>query len=70
MLGFTTRDHVHVVWGDSDVAPPSGQWLAGKTITIQGAAVCAAAAVQAELASLAESLPEHLKLRFRITNQR
>ena len=43
MLGFTTRDHVRVVWGDSDVAPPSGQWLAGKTITIQGAAVCAAA---------------------------
>jgi CO/xanthine dehydrogenase Mo-binding subunit len=43
MLGFTTRDRVRVVWGDSDTAPSSGQWLAGKTITIQGAAVCSAA---------------------------
>ena len=22
ILGFTTRDHVHVLWGDSDIAPP------------------------------------------------
>ena len=43
MLGFTTRDHVTVVWGDSDTAPSSGQWLAGKTITLQGAAICSAA---------------------------
>ncbi len=43
MLGFTTRDRVRVVWGDSDLAPASGQWVAGKTITIQGAAVCRAA---------------------------
>ncbi len=43
MLGFTNRDHVHVVWGDSDIAPSSGQWVAGKTITVQGAAVCSAA---------------------------
>ena len=43
MVGFTSRDRVRVVWGDSDVAPSSGQWLAGKTITIQGAAVCSAA---------------------------
>jgi CO/xanthine dehydrogenase Mo-binding subunit len=43
MLGFTNRDHVHVVWGDSDIAPSSGAWAAGKTITVQGAAVCAAA---------------------------
>jgi CO/xanthine dehydrogenase Mo-binding subunit len=43
MLGFTTRDRIRVIWGDSDTAPSSGQWLAGKTITIQGAAVCAAA---------------------------
>src|SRR6185295_6743458 len=40
---FTTRDRVRVVWGDSDLAPASGQWVAGKTITIQGAAVCRAA---------------------------
>ena len=43
MLGFTSRDRVRVIWGDSDVAPASGMWSAGKTITLQGAAVCAAA---------------------------
>jgi CO/xanthine dehydrogenase Mo-binding subunit len=43
MLGFTTRDRVRVVWGDSDLAPASGGWVAGKTITVQGAAVCSAA---------------------------
>jgi CO/xanthine dehydrogenase Mo-binding subunit len=42
MLGFTTRDRIRVVWGDSDVAPSSNMWLAGKTITLQGAAVCSA----------------------------
>src|SRR6185503_3070687 len=26
MLAFTNRDRVQVVWGDSDVAPLSGQW--------------------------------------------
>ena len=43
MLGFTTRDHIRVVWGDSDMAPSSGEWYAGRTITLQGAAMCAAA---------------------------
>src|SRR5439155_12401688 len=43
MLGFTTRDRIRVTWGDSDAAPASGMWYAGKTITLQGAAVCAAA---------------------------
>ena len=42
MLGFTTRDRIRVVWGDSDLAPSSGTWIAGKTITLQGAAVCSA----------------------------
>jgi CO/xanthine dehydrogenase Mo-binding subunit len=42
MLGFTTRDYVRVVWGDSDLAPSSAEWVAGKTITLQGAAVCSA----------------------------
>ena len=42
MLGFTTRDPVRVIWGDSDIGPPSGQWVAGKTITVQGAAVFSA----------------------------
>jgi CO/xanthine dehydrogenase Mo-binding subunit len=43
MLGFTSRDRVRVRWGDSDVAPQTSGWVAGKTITCQGAAVCAAA---------------------------
>jgi CO/xanthine dehydrogenase Mo-binding subunit len=42
MLGFTTRDRIRVIWGDSELAPPSGEWIAGKTITLQGAAVCSA----------------------------
>ena len=43
MLGFTTRDRIRVVWGDSDAAPQSNTWLAGKTITLQGSAVFSAA---------------------------
>lgn len=43
MLGFTSRDRIRVVWGDSDLAPASDEWYAGKTITFQGAAVCSAA---------------------------
>ena len=42
MLGFTSRDPVHVIWGDSDIGPASSTWVAGKTITLQGAAVCSA----------------------------
>ena len=43
MLGFTTRDHIRVVWGDTDIAPSSDSWAAGRTITLQGAAICSAA---------------------------
>jgi CO/xanthine dehydrogenase Mo-binding subunit/aerobic-type carbon monoxide dehydrogenase small subunit (CoxS/CutS family) len=43
MLGFTTRDHIQVIWGDSDLAPSSNTWYAGRTITLQGAAVFSAA---------------------------
>jgi len=39
MLGFTTRDHVRLVWGDSDIAPLSDEWFGGRTITLQGAAL-------------------------------
>jgi len=42
MLGFTTRDHVKVVWGDSQLAPESNQWFAGRTITQQGGPICSA----------------------------
>ena len=43
MLGFTTRDRIRIVWGDSDIAPTSDEWYGGRTITLQGAAICAAA---------------------------
>jgi CO/xanthine dehydrogenase Mo-binding subunit/aerobic-type carbon monoxide dehydrogenase small subunit (CoxS/CutS family) len=43
MLGFTTRDHVRVSWGDTDIAPLSDEWAGGRTITLQGAAICNAA---------------------------
>ena len=43
MLGFTTADRIRVVWGDTDIAPSSGEWYAGRTITLQGSAMCAAA---------------------------
>jgi CO/xanthine dehydrogenase Mo-binding subunit len=43
ILGFTTRDRIRVVWGDTDLAPRSGRWYAGRTITQQGGPVCIAA---------------------------
>jgi CO/xanthine dehydrogenase Mo-binding subunit len=43
MLGFTTRDRIRLVWGDTELAPASSSWFAGRTITLQGGAVCAAA---------------------------
>ena len=43
MLGFTTRDRVRLIWGDTDIAPSSDEWFGGRTITLQGAAICSAA---------------------------
>jgi putative selenate reductase molybdopterin-binding subunit len=43
MLGFTTRDRVRLIWGDTDIAPASDEWFGGRTITLQGAAICSAA---------------------------
>jgi len=40
MLGFTTCEQIRLVWGDSDLAPLSDEWFGGRTITLQGAAVC------------------------------
>jgi CO/xanthine dehydrogenase Mo-binding subunit/aerobic-type carbon monoxide dehydrogenase small subunit (CoxS/CutS family) len=42
MLGFTTRDRIRLVWGDTDIAPSSDEWFGGRTITLQGAAICSA----------------------------
>jgi CO/xanthine dehydrogenase Mo-binding subunit len=38
MLGYTNRDSVRVVWGDSELGPDTSQWAGGHTITLQGAA--------------------------------
>jgi xanthine dehydrogenase molybdenum-binding subunit len=43
ILGFTSRDRVRLIWGDSDVAPPSNEWDGGHTITLQGGALFTAA---------------------------
>jgi CO/xanthine dehydrogenase Mo-binding subunit/aerobic-type carbon monoxide dehydrogenase small subunit (CoxS/CutS family) len=43
MLGFTTRDRIRLMWGDTDIAPSSDEWFGGRTITLQGAAICSAA---------------------------
>jgi CO/xanthine dehydrogenase Mo-binding subunit/aerobic-type carbon monoxide dehydrogenase small subunit (CoxS/CutS family) len=43
MLGFTTRDRVRYLWGDSEITPSSNEWAGGRTITLQGAAMCNAA---------------------------
>src|SRR5215469_194717 len=43
MLGFTNRDHIRLIWGDTDIAPSSDEWFGGRTITLQGAAICSAA---------------------------
>jgi CO/xanthine dehydrogenase Mo-binding subunit len=43
MLGFTTRDRIRLIWGDTDFAPVSDEWFGGRTSTLQGAAICNAA---------------------------
>jgi CO/xanthine dehydrogenase Mo-binding subunit/aerobic-type carbon monoxide dehydrogenase small subunit (CoxS/CutS family) len=43
MLGYTTRDKIRLIWGDTDIAPSSDEWFGGRTITLQGAAICSAA---------------------------
>ncbi|HJT89279.1 MAG TPA: molybdopterin cofactor-binding domain-containing protein, partial [Bryobacteraceae bacterium] len=43
MLGFTSRDRIRLVWGDTEIAPSSDEWFGGRTITLQGAAICSAA---------------------------
>jgi len=43
MLGFTSRTPIRVLWGDTNLAPSSDEWFGGRTITLQGAALCSAA---------------------------
>jgi CO/xanthine dehydrogenase Mo-binding subunit len=50
MLGIGSIDDIKLLWGDSDVAPPSDQWYGALTVTLQGgAALVAAKKLKAEL---------------------
>jgi xanthine dehydrogenase molybdenum-binding subunit len=50
MLGISNIDTIKLMWGDSDIAPPTDQWAAGRTLTVQGgAALVAAKKLKAEL---------------------
>jgi CO/xanthine dehydrogenase Mo-binding subunit len=43
MLGISSIDSIKLMWGDSDTAPPTDQWAAGRTCTVQGGAALVAA---------------------------
>jgi CO/xanthine dehydrogenase Mo-binding subunit len=43
MLGISSIDDIKLMWGDSDTAPPTDQWAAGRTCTVQGGAALMAA---------------------------
>ena len=43
ILGFTSLDHMRVIWGDSDLAPSAPGWNSGLTTQLQGGALCNAA---------------------------
>jgi CO/xanthine dehydrogenase Mo-binding subunit len=43
ILGYTTLDHVRIVWGDTDLVPTSPGWGSGLTTQLQGGAFCNAA---------------------------
>jgi CO/xanthine dehydrogenase Mo-binding subunit len=50
MLGIGSIDKIKLLWGDSDIAPPSGEWYGGLTLAVQGgAALIAAKKLKAEL---------------------
>ena len=43
ILGFTSLNHMRVVWGDSELTPPAPGWNSGLTTQLQGGALCNAA---------------------------
>lgn len=43
VLGYSNRDHIRLIWGDSNITPPSNEWDGGHTITLQGGAIFTAA---------------------------
>lgn len=68
ILGFTSRDKIRLIWGDTDIAPSSDEWFGGRTSTLQGAAICSAAdKLKKDLLQRAASVlkvePDQLKMR-------
>src|SRR5205814_4508926 len=43
MLGISDIDTIKLLWGDSEIAPRTEQWAAGRTCTVQGGAALVAA---------------------------
>ncbi len=43
ILGYTTLDHIRLIWGDSDLTPPAPGWHSGMVTQLQGGALCNAA---------------------------
>ena len=43
ILGYTTLDHIRLIWGDSDLAPSAPGWHSGLITQLQGGALCNAA---------------------------
>ena len=43
ILGYTDLSKIRVIWGDSDLTPPSPGWNSGLTTQLQGGALCRAA---------------------------
>jgi len=43
MLGISDINTIKLMWGDSTIAPPTDQWAAGRTCTVQGGAALVAA---------------------------
>jgi xanthine dehydrogenase molybdenum-binding subunit len=43
MLGISAIDDIKLLWGDSDITPPSQAWYGGLTLAVQGGAALVAA---------------------------
>ncbi len=43
ILGYTTLNHIRLIWGDSELTPPSPGWHSGMVTQLQGGALCNAA---------------------------
>jgi CO/xanthine dehydrogenase Mo-binding subunit len=54
VLGYSNLEKIRVIWGDTELTPPTGSWFAARTSTCQGgASIIAAAKLKAQLFELA-----------------